>query len=286
MAAERQVRDGEVLTLQEAAEQLKVHYMTAYRWVRKGELRAFKAGGRLRVRTTDLEQFARDREVDTGLGMQTQAPSRRDWPMHVDRLHELLLSGAAVGAASLVHKVVADGAPAGDVYLQLLTPALYRIGEDWAADRISIAVEHRATEIAARLVAGLGECFRRRGPSRGSAATLTPTGEHHGLGAAMVADFLRGSGYEVHHLGCDVPTADLVQFLRRVAVDVTCISVTNPMRWGGAGAIATAAAREAGSIVVVGGQGADPVVVEAAGGIYVRQLVELGPLLENLTSVG
>ena len=41
--------NDDLLTLQEAADELKVHYMTAYRWVRKGELEAFKAGGRLRV---------------------------------------------------------------------------------------------------------------------------------------------------------------------------------------------------------------------------------------------
>ena len=33
---------GDLITLQEAAERLSVHYMTAYRWVRRGELPAFK----------------------------------------------------------------------------------------------------------------------------------------------------------------------------------------------------------------------------------------------------
>jgi MerR family transcriptional regulator, light-induced transcriptional regulator len=51
---------GELLTLHEAADRLKVHYMTAYRWVRRGDLPAFKAGGRLRVRAGDLTRFVED----------------------------------------------------------------------------------------------------------------------------------------------------------------------------------------------------------------------------------
>ena len=43
------------ITLQEAAERLGVHYMTAYRYVRLGRLRATQRDGRWYVRESDLE---------------------------------------------------------------------------------------------------------------------------------------------------------------------------------------------------------------------------------------
>lgn len=269
----------ELLTLQEAADRLKVHYMTAYRWVRRGELPAIKAGGRLRVRTADLGSFLRAREVEValpGLG-----EGRTDWGLHLGRLHRLLLAGDRVGAGGLVRRVIADGATAGEVYLQLIAPALHMVGEDWARGTISVAEEHRATAIAAGIMARMGELFRRRGPTRGVAVTLTPPGEQHGLAAAMAADFLRGAGYEVHHLGPEVPPEDLARFLEQVPADVVCLSVSRPLDAALlAAAVAAARSGDPGArLVVVGGRGAQPHAVEAAGGVLVA---DLGLLLARL----
>ena len=272
--------EGELLTLQEAADRLKVHYMTAYRWVRRGDLQAFKAGGRLRVRLDDVEGFVRRRRVDVALPHPT---GRTTWPVHVERLFGLLLDGRAMEAGGLVRKVVADGAPAGDVYLNLVTPALYRVGDAWAAGKISVAQEHRASEICSAVLARTGEAFRRRGPSRGTVATVTPPDELHGLGAVMVADFLRGGGYDVHHLGTNVPYRDLALFLQVVPCDVLCVSVTTT----GYPATYESLVRTLGGgpgKVVVGGQGADPQAATDAGAHHVPALDHLLPRLEELVS--
>lgn len=269
-----------LLTLQEAADRLNVHYMTAYRWVRGGALPAFKAGGRLRIRTEDLERFVSERAVDVAI---SPRQGRTDWPLHVERLHGLLRRGAAVEAAGAVRKVVADGAPAGRVYTRLIAPALHRIGDDWAEGTITVAEEHRATEIAVSVMARLGDVFRRRGPSRGAAVTMTPAGEQHALGAMMVADFLRAGGYDVDHLGANVPTDDFRWFLGLAPTDVVCVSVTNraPDRRELA-AIAEAAAG-AGAAMVVGGQGAGPAVAEQVGAVHVRDLEDLPATMETFT---
>lgn len=271
----------ELLTLQEAADRLKVHYMTAYRWVRRGELPAFKAGGRLRVRAGDLSRFLHSRAVDVALP--SGATRRTEWPVHVDRLHGLLVEGRVVDAGALVRKVVADGAPAGEVYVKLITPALHRVGDDWADGRITIAEEHRATEIMMAVMARLGEFFRRRGPSRGTAVTLTPADEPHGLAAWMAADFLRAAGWDVHHLGASVPPADLRAFLSVVSADVLCVSVTT-RRGDVAQRIAALVDAARPVRVIVGGQGADPSVVAAAGAHHLDELPRLAEALDGLVA--
>ena len=271
--------DGELLTLQEAADRLRVHYMTAYRWVRRGELPAFKAGGRLRVRAGDLDRFLADREVDVALP--AHEPGRTDWPTHVDRLTDLLLLGQGVEAGSLVRKVVADGAPVGEVYINLLAPALHRIGSAWAAGRIGVAHEHRATAIAAGIMARLGDNFRRRGPRRGVAVTLSLPGDLHGLGAAMVADFLRAGGYDVHHLGVGVSLEDLQAFLEVMSVDVVAVSVTNveadpeELRR----LVKAVRADHPETHVVIGGQGATDTLARATGAVHVGDLGDLATRL-------
>lgn len=276
-------RDEDLLTLQEAAERLKVHYMTAYRWVRQGDLPAFKAGGRLRVQASDVNRFVQQRRVDVVL----PSRGRTDWPTHVDRLYDLLVEGKALEAAHLVRRVIADGAPAGQVYLDLLTPTLHRIGDAWAAGEISVAVEHRAAEICAAIVARHSESFRRRGPSRGTAVTLTPTGELHGLGPAMAADFLRAGGYEVHHLGVNVPLDDLRLFLAAVPCDVVCVSVTVPLSDRALyDDIVSAAGDGASAVVIFGGQGVDPDAVAAPNVAHVPELTDLVERVESLIRGG
>lgn len=44
-------------TLEEIAEKLKVSYMTVYRWVKDGKLKAVKAGKQYRVRSSELDKF-------------------------------------------------------------------------------------------------------------------------------------------------------------------------------------------------------------------------------------
>jgi MerR family transcriptional regulator, light-induced transcriptional regulator len=271
---------GPLLTLQEAADRLKVHYMTAYRWVRKGELPAFKAGGRLRVREEVLVRFMADREVEVALP--PASAGRTDWAMHLDRLYEHLREGRGTEAATLVRKVIADGAPAGEVYLKLLTPALHRVGMDWQEGRITVADEHRATEITTAIMARLGEFFRRRGPGRGTAVTLCPPDEQHAVGSAMAADFLRAGGWDVHHLGANVPIEDLRLFLQVVPTDVLCVSVTTPptdpdvLRQ-----LAEVGAESEDCLVVIGGQGAEPEAVERAGAVYVEDLTSLVERLDG-----
>jgi len=273
--------DDELLTLQEAAGRLKVHYMTAYRWVRKGELPALKAGGRLRVRSEDLDRFLTEREID--VARPSTMARRTNWAVHVERLTELLLDGRGIDVGSLIRKVVSDGAPAGDVYLHLIAPALHRVGEEWANGRIGVAVEHRATEIIASIMIKLGDFFRRRGPSRGTAVTLTPPGELHCLPSQMVADFLRAAGYDVHHLGKDVPAQELRRFVQLVDTNVVAISLTIVPEDPALLRSLVSAAREGGDpLVVVGGQGSSPDIADMAGAVHIADLSDLSERLDAL----
>lgn len=199
-----------------------------------------------------------------------------EWPARVARLTAALLDGDADTAQREVRDVHAAGATSGTTYVRLITPALHRVGDAWAAGRINVAVEHRAHQICVAIVAQLSESFEASGPPRGTAVTLTPPGEQHALAAAMVADFLRGAGYTVHHLGSGVPLADLAMFLRVVPADVVCFSVTQPLRLEQYQALVEAARTvDPATEVLFGGQGVDDAAACAVGGIPVRDVAGL-----------
>ena len=104
-------------------------------------------------------------------------------------------------------------------------PALHRVGLAWAAGELSIAEEHRATAICARLIAPRAR--QPQGRPRGIAVTTTPPGEHHALPSLMAAACLREDRWQVHDLGADLPTDELIGFTEEVGANLIVLSSAN-----------------------------------------------------------
>ncbi len=232
------------LTLHEAAEVLGVHYMTAYRYVRLGLLNASKSGGTWRVTSADLDLFRTGAAPEIG---------RRDAPW-AERLQSRLMAGDARGAWSVVEAALAAGAEVDEIYLEVLSPAMTAIGDGWQRGEVDVAVEHRATGIAMRIVGRLGPRFTRRGRSRGSVVVGSPVGERHSLPLAMLSDLVRGGGWEVSDLGADVPDDSFVMAAAAMPdLDAVGISITNPLCLDAAASLSVALRRALPDVLLVVG---------------------------------
>ena len=207
------------LTLQEVADELELHYMTVYRYVRLGYLPAFKDGGSWRVMRSDLDTLKETPPARASRGK----PST---PWH-DRLVQRLLAADQTGAWKVIEAAQLSGMPIGGVYTDMIIPSLQHIGEQWHQGNISIAQEHAATQVATRLVSRLSAQISRRGVSKGTVVIGTPSTELHGLPVMIAADLIRIEGFDVLDLGSNLPAdsfADIVagqQRLVAVAVSVT-----------------------------------------------------------------
>jgi len=51
------MNEGTYYTSQELAKKFKVTYLTVFRWIKSGKLKAFKVGKQYRVKQEDLESF-------------------------------------------------------------------------------------------------------------------------------------------------------------------------------------------------------------------------------------
>jgi MerR family transcriptional regulator, light-induced transcriptional regulator len=221
---------GRPLTLQEVADLLGVHYMTVYRYVRLGLLEASKVAGTWQVTPAALAEL-RDRSAVVPASP-WRGRRRAPW---AERLEHRLVAGDARGSWSVIEAALAAGAELDEVYLDIVATALRTIGRRWAEGTLDVAVEHRASVITGRLLGRLGPRFHRRGRSRGAVVLGAPAGEHHALPLALLADVVRGRGWDVSDLGADVParsfarTAAATRQLRMVGVS---ISTPESMRAG------------------------------------------------------
>lgn len=210
------------LTLHEAAEKLGVHYMTAYRYVRLGQLTAHKEGGTWRVAQSDLELFQQ------GNGSESSATvSRKNVPWS-ERLENRLLDGDSSGAWKVVEAALTAGTSPLDVYVDIVGPALRSIGQRWEEGELTVADEHQASVLVAGIIGRLAPRFSRRGRRKGAVVVAGPAGERHSLGLTMASDALRAGGYTAIDLGSDLPAEDFEAALRRrLPLSAVCIGVLN-----------------------------------------------------------
>ena len=206
------------MQLRDAAEILGVHYQTAYAWVRQGVLPARKTGRGYEVSESDVSALAAHRAAGTTPRSDIRV---RDWGAQAERLHSAIVAGDETLARHVFARL-ADGVPLAELCERVIAPALYRIGEQWAAGEVTIAAEHRASAICERLIAA--RAHQPQGRPRGVAVVATPPGERHGLPALMATACLREDRWLVHHLAADLPAAEVSALAGQVGAGLVVLS--------------------------------------------------------------
>jgi excisionase family DNA binding protein len=211
------------IDLNAAADQLGVHYQTAYKWVRSGALPARRVLGRYVLDPNDVASFAERRSTPSA------TPTRRPrggYEQLSEQMTEALSEGDRKTVRRIVSELIKNGVALTTVVQELLVPALSYIGSEWSAGRVPIWVEHRASAIVQGL---LGEHDPNpRGHRRGIAVVASLSGDVHGLPTSMAAAALREDNWSVHHLGADMPADEIVRFCEEHETDLAVLTVTIP----------------------------------------------------------
>ena len=103
-------------------------------------------------------------------------------------------------AQNLVSGLMAEGASAEQICLDLLQPAAQALGQMWIDDALSFADVTLGTLGLQRLMYDIADelpSSPRRQNLQASALTTTLPGEQHSFGVTMVSEFLRADGWDV-----------------------------------------------------------------------------------------
>ncbi len=143
-----------------------------------------------------------------------------------NRILNFLLVGDYKASSGVVKEMMEASVPVKDIYENLLKPAMYKIGELWEENKISVATEHLASAIVESL---LNEIYRNFSSSANSGKTVIVTcieNEHHRIGARMVADMFDLMGWKVLFLGANLPRKDLLDYIHVSRPNLVCISTS------------------------------------------------------------
>lgn len=191
----------------------------------------------------------------------TAADHARD-EEHVARLHLAVAAFDHEAAGATLDAALAD-LGLSDWISHVVMLFLRQLGDRWAAGTATIAHEHFASQlIRARLAQHTAAWGAGAGPT---AVLACPPGERHDLGLFAFGVLLGRRGWRVRYFGPDTPVSALAAVCRSVQPEVVVLAATRP----------AVVATHATSIqrlarrhrVAVGGAGATPEAVVAAGAI-------------------
>lgn len=113
----------------------------------------------------------------------------------------------------------------GDFFDKILKQVMYVIGEDWANNKISIATEHVASNIAQTLVKIIMDSISGSGKKK-KIMICVPVGEEHHLGCDVLETYLSIKGFKVYNIGTSLPTESVISFIEYNKPDVMFLSIT------------------------------------------------------------
>jgi len=135
------------------------------------------------------------------------------------------LTDGDINSAVKIYKEYIKIFNTGDFFDRILRPVMYKIGDDWANNRISIATEHVASNVAQTLVKIIMDEVTGN-VNKKKILLCVPLGEEHHLGCDVLETYLSIKGYKVYNIGTSIPTESIISFIEYNKPDIILISIT------------------------------------------------------------
>ena len=249
------------LTTAAVAQALGVSVTTVKRWVDDGLLPAHRtAGGHRKILQGDVLRLVSRGDLphaDLGLlgaGRPDEARPEADLGR---RLFEALRDADGEAVRSLLVNAHLGGRPVARLADDVIRPALAQIGAEWAAGRLDVYQEHRATQLC---LAALHDLRARLAPTAEPGRPLAvggcPEGDATLVGTFLAQLTLLEAGWDAVNIGPDTPADAFRRAVRELRPRLLWLSSTHlphPERFLSEYGDLYREAEAAGTAVAVGG---------------------------------
>jgi len=151
-------------------------------------------------------------------------------PGPAEAFETALLAGDQHQALAVMNDCIDSGHDFVDVELHVIQPAMYRIGEKWQANQVTVAQEHIATAIVQSVMTAALLRSSPPAPIDKRVLLACVAGNRHTIGLRMVADSFQLAGWEIQYLGADVPTPSLIRQIGEWSPDLVALSLAFPQQ--------------------------------------------------------
>ena len=137
-----------------------------------------------------------------------------------------LLAGRRSECHRMVQRLLDDGIEVKELYTGLFQNSMYKVGELWETNRITVATEHLATAITEGLLNLVYPSLFETDRVGKTAIVSCAANEFHQIGGKMVADIMELNGWDAHFLGANTPCEDISAHVEEVGADVLGLSLS------------------------------------------------------------
>ena len=145
---------------------------------------------------------------------------------HQTALLDALIAGDQTRASEVIEDSISKRWAPTTIYIDLVSHSMAEIGALWHCGELNISTEHRATQIAFRLLALVKHSYPDGSKTGLHAIVSGVAGDTHMGGALIFADLLRFDGWDVDFLGTDTPNDAILEIVKSNEPDLLCLSVT------------------------------------------------------------
>jgi len=171
---------------------------------------------------------------------------------------------------------------------ELIDPLMYKIGEMWQLNQLSVAKEHLASSLIDEVVNDFIKNDFVKQKNKLMAIISTVSSESHNLGIKIVGKFLETYGYNVKNLSSKITNKELINAIFDLKPNLVVLSITLPSNVANLQEIVNELKNDNNffnGLVVVGGQGLfndkqDVIIKEAD--FCCKTLDDLGRFLNNI----
>ncbi|MCP4427583.1 MAG: hypothetical protein GY803_24115 [Chloroflexi bacterium] len=130
----------------------------------------------------------------------------------------------ASGAKGVIEDAINASIPPGTIMLEVFCSVMDRFGKMQANQEITLSEIYAIAKIGQATIDQLTSLLPASTHISGTVIIGTIAGDFHGMGAKIVAIFLRMAGFEVHELGINIPSVAFVDAAVEKNASIICAS--------------------------------------------------------------
>lgn len=137
-----------------------------------------------------------------------------------------LLTGNRNICSKIVNEQIDNKISIKDLYENLIKTSLYKVGELWEFNKISVATEHLASAIVEATLNELYSEIISKEKSKKNIIVSCVEKEFHQIGIKMVSDIFELNSWNSYFLGANTPINELISFTKIIKPDILAISLS------------------------------------------------------------
>ena len=131
-------------------------------------------------------------------------------------------------AIGLIRKYVDQGMDLDDIYVEILSESMKRVGELWHTAEITVDTEHYCTSVTQMAMAQMYDLLFDGERKNKTILSVCPGMELHEMGARIITDLFENHGWDSIFLGAAVPVDYIMDSVRENQPDLVTLSVSMP----------------------------------------------------------